>query len=126
MSKITAGTGYDGQLRLDHDVEFRSFSYKWDKHTVTFGTPGFSVSTEFNLTQKQQKLLVELLTHKDPSLPPHWQSLPPDDKHPDDLVHISAPASTMTYRIDQTKTLHSQVSPKEPHLKALPLGSAHA
>jgi len=78
MSKITAFSGYDGQLWLDHEIDNKSFSFNWETHTVTLNTHGFSISTEFELTKDQIVKLVECLAKKDPTLPPHWQSLTPE------------------------------------------------
>lgn len=78
MSRITAFSGYDGQLWLDHELGNRSFTFNWESHTVTFDVYGFRISTEFDLTEDQQIKLVKCLAKKDPSLPPHWQSLTPE------------------------------------------------
>ena len=77
MSTIYAVTEYDGQLCLDHDIGRESFTFQWDQHTVNFGILGYSLSTEFELTELEQTSLVETLAKEDPSLPPHWQALPP-------------------------------------------------
>lgn len=78
MSTITAGSGYEGQLWLDHELGHRSFKFEWDKHTVIFGVHGFSVTTEFDIKDDEQLLLIECLAKKEPQLPPHWQALTPD------------------------------------------------
>lgn len=78
MSTISAGTGYEGQLWLDHDLGHRSFTFKWGKHTIIFGVHGFNVTTEFDITVDEQLTLIKCLAKKDPQLPPHWQTLTTD------------------------------------------------
>lgn len=78
MSTITAGSGYDAQLWLDHDLGHRSFTFKWDKHTIIFGVQGISVTTEFAISLDDQEALIKCLANKDTQLPPHWQTLTPD------------------------------------------------
>ena len=78
MSTITAGTGYEGQLWLDYDLEHRSFTFKWSKHTVIFGTYGINVTTEFDISDDEQIALIKCLAKRDPQFPPHWQTLTPD------------------------------------------------
>lgn len=78
MSKILAGTGYDGQLWLDHELGHTTYTFEWEGHTVIFSPNGYRISTEFNLTEEEQVELITCLAKKDPSLPPHWQSLTPN------------------------------------------------
>lgn len=78
MSTITAGTGYEGQLWLDHELDVRSFTHEWDSHKVTFGVHGFNVSTKFEMHDEEKLALVQCLAKADPEIPPHWQSLSPD------------------------------------------------
>ncbi len=78
MSTLTAGTGYGGQLWLDHEIQRESFTFAWDKHAVNFSIGGYRLETEFELAENEQEQLVEALTKEDPSLPPHWQALPPE------------------------------------------------
>lgn len=75
MSKIYADAGYNNELWLDQELSLRAFTFTWNQHTINFHIHGISVSTKIVLTEAEQFELVKCLARKDPSQPPHWQTL---------------------------------------------------
>lgn len=74
MSLITVSLDYGA--RLWPEEHFSSRSYSWGVHSVSFGPADASLSTEFELSEEEQELLVRSLTDRDPRPPPHWQDIP--------------------------------------------------
>ena len=78
MTKISAQINYNHDLWLDYEIHMNSYQFNLGECVIDLGPSGQAVNADVILSDDVKRRLCKALAREEPSLPPHWQSVPPD------------------------------------------------